>query len=104
MDIINFYLDPTGNSVKELNFPESGNWGNQLGMTVSTEVFFSKGFHYLQIPSTFKTGGPFPDTTDPWTWYIGALCVGEYTHTLPGNRGPLAQRLLQIHIPQFSVQ
>lgn len=40
MDIIHFYLGPTGNSVKELNFPESGNRGNQLGMTVSTEDFF----------------------------------------------------------------
>lgn len=59
MDIINFYLDPTGNSVKELNFPESGNWGNQLGMTVSTEVFFSKGFHYLQILQHLKLGLPF---------------------------------------------
>lgn len=38
MDIINFYLEPTGDSVKELKFPESGNWDNQLGMTVSTEV------------------------------------------------------------------
>lgn len=80
MDIINFYLDPTGNSVKELNFPESGNWGNQLGMTVSTEVFSSKGFHYLQIPSTFKTGAPFPDTMDPWTWNIGALCRRVHAH------------------------
>lgn len=80
MDIINFYLEPTGDSVKELNFPESGNWDNQLGMTVSTEVSPRDSItcRFLQH---LKPGlPPFLDTMGPWTWYIGALCVRACAH------------------------
>lgn len=28
METVNFYLEPTGDSVKELNVPAAGNWGN----------------------------------------------------------------------------
>lgn len=84
MDIVNFYWEPTGNSVKELNFPESGNWGNQLGMTVSTEVSPRDSItcRFLQH---LKQGLPYQTLWIPGlgTW---EHCVSESTRTrFPGT-------------------
>lgn len=41
MNIINFCLEPTGNSVKELSFPEPGSRWESV-RTAGTEVFSSR--------------------------------------------------------------